>query len=432
MLEFLTPHLQPAAVSLRLQVRDFLAVELDAGHWTPQSNCWMQYDAAFSKRCGQAGFIGLTLPREYGGHGRGAPERLAVLEEMLAAGAPVGLHWIADRQSGPQIARHGSEEMRRLVLPRISAGECCIGIGMSEPDAGSDLAAVRSRGIRVDGGWRLTGSKLWTSHAHRAQYIIALVRTEAQQEQQRHAGLTQFLIDMRSAGVTTSPITDLTGQQDFNEVLLDDVFVADACLIGKPGDGWKLVNAELAFERSGPERFMSTVVLLEAAATQLGYGAGVGASTSAEAAIAIGRLVSHLVTLRYMSGAIAGLLDRGASPDMEAALVKDLGGMFEREIPEVVRQLIDIEGAASSAVRNLQDASVLSATSFTLRGGTREILRGIVAKRLRSPRTWPTVWWSILPSGCFAIMRMSRACARQRRSAKRSGRPSSTAGWPCC
>ena len=382
MLEFVTPYLPPAAVSLRQQVRDFLAAELDAGLWTPQSNCWMQYDAAFSKRCGQAGFIGLTLPSEYGGLGRSALERLAVLEEMLAAGAPVGLHWIADRQSGPQIARHGSEEMRRLVLPRISAGECCIGIGMSEPDAGSDLAAVRSRGIRVDGGWRLTGSKLWTSHAHRAQYIIALVRTEAQQDQQRHAGLTQFLIDMRSPGVTASPITDLTGQQDFNEVLLDNVFIADTCLIGKPGDGWKLVNAELAFERSGPERFLSTFVLLEAAAAQLRDGASVGASE--EAAIAIGRLLSHLVTLRHMSGAIAGLLDRGASPDMEAALVKDLGGMFEREIPEVVRRLIDMEGAACSAVRTLQDACVLSAPSFTLRGGTREILRGIVAKRLRS------------------------------------------------
>ena len=382
MLEFVTPYLPPAAVSLRQQVRDFLAAELDAGLWTPQSNCWMQYDAAFSKRCGQAGFIGLTLPSEYGGHGRSALERLAVLEEMLAAGAPVGLHWIADRQSGPQIARHGSEEMRRLVLPRISAGECCIGIGMSEPDAGSDLAAVRSRGIRVDGGWRLTGSKLWTSHAHRAQYIIALVRTEAQQDQQRHAGLTQFLIDMRSPGVTASPITDLTGQQDFNEVLLDNVFIADTCLIGKPGDGWKLVNAELAFERSGPERFLSTFVLLEAAAAQLRDGASVGARE--EAAIAIGRLLSHLVTLRYMSGAIAGMLDRGASPDMEAALVKDLGGMFEREIPEVVRRLIDMEGAACSAVRTLQDACVLSAPSFTLRGGTREILRGIVAKRLRS------------------------------------------------
>lgn len=384
MLEFVTPDLLPAAVSLRLQVRDFLAAELDAGHWTPQPNCWMQYDSAFSKRCGQAGFIGLTLPRDYGGHGRSAPERTAVLEEMLAAGAPVGLHWIADRQSGPQLARHGSEEVRRRVLPQIVAGECCIGIGMSEPDAGSDLAAVRTRGIRVDGGWRLTGSKLWTSHAHRAQYIIALARTEAQEEQQRHAGLTQFLIDMRSPGVTTSPITDLTGQRDFNEVLLDDVFVPDTCLIGKPGDGWKLVNAELAFERSGPERFMSTVVLLEAAAVQLSDRVSASTDASGEAAIAIGRLLSHMVTLRHMSGAIAGLLDRGASPDMEAALVKDLGGIFEREIPEVVRKLIDIEGTASPAVRTLQDASVLAAPSFTLRGGTREIIRGIVAKCLRS------------------------------------------------
>ena len=307
-----------------------------------------------------------------------------MLEEMLAAGAPVGLHWIADRQSGPQLARHGSEEVRRRVLPQIVAGECCIGIGMSEPDAGSDLAAVRTRGIRVDGGWRLTGTKLWTSHAHRAQYIIALARTESQDEQQRHAGLTQFLIDMRSPGVTTSPIMDLTGQRDFNEVLLDDVFVPDTCLIGKPGDGWKLVNAELAFERSGPERFMSTVVLLEAAAEQLSDRVCASADASGEAAIAIGRLLSHMVTLRHMSGAIAGLLDRGASPDMEAALVKDLGGIFEREIPEVVRKLIDIESSASHAVRTLQDASVLAAPSFTLRGGTREIVRGIVAKCLRS------------------------------------------------
>ncbi len=210
------------------------------------------------------------------------------------------------------------------------------------------------------------------------------MRTEPQQAQQRHAGLTQFLIDMNSPGVTASPITDLTGQQDFNEVMLDDVFVPDTCLIGKPGDGWKLVNAELAFERSGPERFLSTFILLEAAAAQLRDGAGAGASASEEAAIAIGRLLSHPGTLRHKSGAIAGLLDRGASPDMEAALVKDLGGLFEREIPEVVRRLIDMEGAAAPALRALQDAAVLSAPSFTLRGGTREILRGIVAKRLGS------------------------------------------------
>jgi alkylation response protein AidB-like acyl-CoA dehydrogenase len=374
---FQSPRLPAAARSLRREVRAFLDEERKAQRFQARANCWLVYGAAFSLRCAQQGFIGMTFPREYGGHGRSALERYVVCEELLAAGAPLGMHWIADRQSGPQILRHGSEAARRRIVPEIVAGRCCIGIGMSEPNAGSDLAAVRTRGVKAEGGWRIDGAKLWTSNAHRAQFIIALCRTEAAGEN-RHAGLTQFLIDMASPGVRASPITDLTGGRDFNEVALEDVFVPDDYVLGRPGEGWKLVTGELAFERSGPERILSTLPVLTELAARL------GADAPLHAKAALGRLIAHLATLRRMSIAIAGMLDRGESPQVEAALVKDLGNAFEREIPEVARLLAACAPETGSRDRfsALLGEAILAAPSFTLRGGTREILRGIVARDL--------------------------------------------------
>ncbi|MBS0320571.1 MAG: acyl-CoA dehydrogenase family protein [Proteobacteria bacterium] len=374
---FEAPAFPPAAVQLRDAVRRFLAEQQAAGAYTPHSNSWMSYDAAFTRACGLAGFIGLTLPREYGGGGRSALERYVVYEEMLAAGAPVGMHWIADRQSGPQIARNGTDVVRRAVLPRIVAGQCCIGIGMSEPDAGSDLAAVRTTGTRVEGGWRLRGTKLWTSHAHRADFLIVLART-APPQATRHDGLSQFLVHARARGVATHPIRDLTGGTDFNEVVLDDVFVHDDYLLGTAGDGWRLVTQELAFERSGPDRFLTTFPLL---AQMVGMAGPAADDTTAEA---LGELVGRMTALRHMSTAIAHALDEGASPLAEAAIVKDLGSALERAVPEVARQRLAVRpdpGAGARFPAQLADA-MLASPSFTLRGGTREILRGIVAREL--------------------------------------------------
>ena len=374
---FEAPALPPQALALRADVRAFLARQRAEGRYTPRPNCWTHYDADFTRACGEAGFIGVTFPKDYGGHGRGALERYVVCEEMLAAGAPVGMHWIADRQSGPQILRHGSEAMRRRIVPEIVAGRCCIGIGMSEPGSGSDLASVKTRGVKVDGGWRVNGAKLWTSNAHRAHWIIALVRTEAPTAE-RHAGLTQLLIDMSSKGVRANPILDLAGGRDFNEIALEDVFVPDEQVLGKPGDGWKLVTGELAYERSGPERFLSTFTLMSALIGHL------GASPEPAAKAATGRMVAHLATLRHMSIAVAGMLDDGESPAVEAAVVKDLGNTFEEELPEIARLVAACESFQGSGVgyeRMLAD-SILAAPSFTLRGGTREILRGIIARQL--------------------------------------------------
>jgi alkylation response protein AidB-like acyl-CoA dehydrogenase len=121
---------------------------------------------------------------------------------MLAAGAPVGYHWVADRQSGPNILRNGTEAQRQMVLPRIAAGECSFCIGMSEPDSGSDLAAARTRATAVQGGFLINGTKIWTSSAHNADYMILFCRTASKSEDDRHAGASQFLVDMKARSWT--------------------------------------------------------------------------------------------------------------------------------------------------------------------------------------------------------------------------------------
>ncbi|WP_240051282.1 acyl-CoA dehydrogenase family protein [Pseudonocardia sp. EV170527-09] len=371
----------PAGLAdLRAEVRSFLDEERGAGRWTPRADVWLSgWDESFSRRLGERGWLGMTIPTEYGGHGRTALERYVVTEELLAAGAPVAAHWIADRQIGPSLLRHGTEEQRRAFLPGIARGEVYFGIGMSEPDSGSDLASVRTRATRVDGGWRLSGTKVWTSGAHHAHAFFALVRTEPRDDAHRHAGLSQFLVELDSPGVEIRPIPLLTGAHHFNEVRFDDVFIPDSRVFGEIGNGWAQVTGELAFERSGPERFLSTYPLLSSLVGELTAAAG-GVDTGTRRRV--GSLVSRLWTLRAMSLAVAGALESGEAPELAAALVKDLSTRFENEIVDAARLLVDIPpdpGAESGFARLLADA-VLHAPGFTLRGGTNEVLRGIVAR----------------------------------------------------
>jgi alkylation response protein AidB-like acyl-CoA dehydrogenase len=362
---------------LRAEVRAFLTKARREGLFSPATSSWMVHDAAFSRICGERGYIGMTWPKRYGGHERTSLERYIVMEEMLAAGAPVGGHWIADRQSGPQILLHGSDALREQVLPGITRGEVFFVIGMSEPDAGSDLASIRSNGTRVDGGWRLNGRKIWTSNAHVAHYMIGLFRTEPKDESKRHAGMTQFVIDLQAPGLTCRPIENMLGRKEFNEVTLEDVFVPDTNVLGSPGEGWSLVTGELAFERSGPERFLSVFPLLAAALDRIGSEAVLWQARG------VGRLVAQTAAVREMSMSIAARLSSGESVAVEAALVKDLGNGLEQETVEALRRLAGtLPHRDSGAFDELLADAILAAPSFTLRGGTPEILRGIIAKGL--------------------------------------------------
>jgi acyl-CoA dehydrogenase len=386
--------LPAAAAELRSQVREFLAGERAAGRFVPACDAWLSgWDESFSRRLAARGWVGMTIPPEYGGHGRSPLERYVVVEELLAAGAPVAAHWVSDRQIGPNLLRYGSESLRQRYLPAIARGECYFAIGLSEPDAGSDLAAVRTAAVRADGGWIVSGVKIWTSGAHRAHALIALVRTGPPDGRQRHVGLSQLLIELGQPGVTIRPIISMTGEHHFNEVVFDGVFVPDAQVVGTIGDGWAQVTSELAYERSGPERLLSTFVLLDTLAAELasrpagpgsaGEGPGGVGAADAGAVGEVGRVVARLWACRQMSLAVAGALADGEAPEIAAALVKDVGTRLESEIIEVARMLTAAEPDPEAAgIAGLLAHAVLHAPGFTLRGGTNEILRGIVARGL--------------------------------------------------
>jgi len=372
MFQFEPVSLPPEAEALRLEVRRFIEAELPADYLR-NSDFNAGDSAELSRKLGQQGWIGMTWPKQYGGGERSFLERYVVTEELLAAGAPVGAHWIADRQSGPQFLKFGTETQRQKYLPAITRGECYFSIGMSEPDSGSDLASIRSMAKKTEGGWLLNGSKIWTSGAHMNHYMIALVRTEPASEN-RHAGMSQVIVDLADANVTITGIKNLAGDTDFNQVFFDDVFISDEHVVGQPGNGWEQVMSELGFERSGPERFLSAFrVLVE-------FVREVGPNPTDEQAALVGRLVAHLITLRRMSVSVAGMLQAGKMPNVEAALIKDLGNSYERMVPEIIRQLTP--GDVSSRFVDTLNQCILHAPSFTLRGGTREILRGMIARGL--------------------------------------------------
>jgi alkylation response protein AidB-like acyl-CoA dehydrogenase len=370
--EFLPYDLPPEARALRGEVRAFLNEALGDTSAAERARSWSGGSRAFSLRLGAHGWIGMTWPKQYGGHERSYAERYVVIEELLVSGAPVGAHWVADRQSGPLLLRFGTEEQRRTLLPAIARGELSFCIGMSEPGSGSDLASVRTRARKVDGGWKVSGQKIWTSNAQHADWMIALVRTG--DAEQRHAGLSQLLVDMKSPGLTVKPIANLTGESHFNEVFFDDVFVPGAMLIGAEGDGWRQVGAELAFERSGPERYLSSIRLF------LEFLRIVGPKPSEAERLLIGEMTARMWTLRQMSLSIAGKLAAGENPAVAAAVVKDLGTTLEQDLPRDVQALAP-EGADDAFQRTLSYL-LQTSPSFSLRGGTREILRGIIAREL--------------------------------------------------
>jgi alkylation response protein AidB-like acyl-CoA dehydrogenase len=371
LLRFSFNELAPEELALQAEVRQFLASELPRGSFEPGLGMAAARNPEFSRRLAARGWVGMALPARYGGGDRGAVERFLVVEELLRWGAPVGFHWVADRQTGPMLARFGSEELKQRFLPAICRGEASFSIGMSEPGAGSDLAAVSTRAERVDGGWSLTGTKIWTGGAHVNDWFVVLCRTS--ESERRHEGLSQLLVDLRSPGLTAEPIEYLDGQAFFCRVIMHEVFVPDELVLGEIGAGWAQVTSELAVERAGPERWLSTYLLAEEAVR--------ARLLSGEA---LGELLARWWAIRALSLSVARLIDAGRSPAAEAALVKEMGTRFEQEVLERVWALDEAEPdpASNSAIARLLARAVLGAPSFTIRGGTNEILRSVAARAL--------------------------------------------------
>ncbi len=371
---------EPELAALRGALREFLIADRAEFGWRPGVDAWLSsWDEPFSARLGDAGFLGLTIPEKYGGQGLGHLHRYVVTEELLACGAPVAAHWIADRQVGPGLLSYGTEEQRTRILPKIAAGRYFSAIGMSEPQAGSDLAAATARAIRADGGWLLSGTKVWTSGAHLCHQIVVLARTRPPDPERRHAGFSQFIVPTDAPGVGISPIVLMSGEHHFNEISFDEVFVDDANLLGTEGDGWRQVTTELSVERSGPERILTTVPLLTALIRVLAD----QDDLDDHAAAAVGGLAARVISLRQLSVSVARALAGGQSPANEAALVKDLGTRFEQESVDLAADLLSYAAADTEgreAVSVLLEVARVHAPLFTLRGGTNEVLRGMVAR----------------------------------------------------
>lgn len=362
----------PAWRELRERVRRFLDDERASGAFAPGIDGWLTgWSEEFSRSLAEQGWVGMTIPRQYGGHGRSHFERFVVTEELLVAGAPVAAHWIADRQVAPSLVNFGTEEQKKDLLPAIAAARCTFAIGMSEPDAGSDLASVRTRATASDGGWRINGTKVWTSGAHHADKVLVLVRTSGAPAD-RHQGLSQIIVDLDAPGVSVLPIESLDGAHHFNEVVFTDCEVPSTNLLGEEGRGWQQVTAELGYERSGPERFLSAALVVRLLIAHVADG-GIDADPT------IGRFLARLHGLHQMSLSVAAALDRGDKADVAAATVKMLGTTTEGDLVEVADYVI---GSLQGPLREAVAQATVQRPGFTLRGGTNEVLAGVVARGL--------------------------------------------------
>jgi acyl-CoA dehydrogenase len=356
---------------LGAEVRAYLRRRRAEGGFEPHCDAWADgWDPDFSRELAAQGWVGMTIPTEYGGRGRSHAERFVVAEEILASGAPVAAHWVTERQIAPQILKLGTEEQRMRFLPGIAGGELAFCLGMSEPGSGSDLASVRTRATRVDAGWLVNGQKIWTGNAHRADYMLILCRTS--QEEKHHAGLSQLIIDLRASGVDRRPIPAAIGDDHFAEVFFDDAFVSDDDVLGTIGQGWRQVTAELGYERGGSDRFMSNVPLLQAFVERT--------PPMPAAVTQVGELVARMVALRALAMGVMEAAEQGRDFAANAALAKDAGNVYEQETANVLRELG--VPAEDETLNSLLDHAVLFAPTISLRGGSTEVLRGITAKTL--------------------------------------------------
>ncbi|RLC69501.1 MAG: acyl-CoA dehydrogenase [Chloroflexi bacterium] len=371
----------------RKEVRDFLEGEIKQGLWEPTIDAWiMAYDPAFTKRVAARGWIGLTWPKEYGGQGRSFVDRLILTEEMLRYGAPAACHWFADRQIGGSILKYGTEEQKRELLPKIIQGEMYVGLGMSEPEAGCDLASLKTRAIKKDDHYVIDGQKTWTSGGRHMNYLYLLVRTDPNVP--KHRGISEFIIPKDLPGITTSPIVDITGNEAWNEVFFDNVRVPKECLIGQENNGWRQVMEQLAYERSGMERLMANYPVFEGIIQFVKETSRDGKPLSQDPVIRhqLAQLKIEFEVGRLFMYRVALVMDEGRSPEWEAAMSKAYATAFEQRLASIALEILGLYGHLApgskwAKLNGMAYHSYLSSKGYSLQAGSSEILKNILALR---------------------------------------------------
>lgn len=366
--------------TLRAEVREFLRQALPAERELDDS--WMVgFSREFSAALGVRGWIGYTWPKRYGGQEGSYLDRLVITEELLRAGAPVAAHWAADRQIGPALLAYGSEDQRAEFLPRIGRGELVFCLGMSEPNAGSDLAALTTHAVADGDAYVIDGHKIWTSFAHQADYCYLVARTDPQAP--KHKGISEFLVDMRTPGITVTPIVDMAGEHHFNELFFEGARIPRRCLIGQPNRGWYQIASQLDYERSGIERLLSNCLLLRDVTA---YAQAQGLTAEPIWRDRLARVHTEVEIGRWHVYRVAWRLSSGTVPNAEAALAKAYCTEVEQQIATLAGDLLGIHaqllpGSPAARLRGRVGRSLLAAPAYTIQGGTSNILRNIIALR---------------------------------------------------
>ncbi|WP_433521429.1 acyl-CoA dehydrogenase family protein [Nocardia pseudovaccinii] len=367
-----------ALADLRAEVRAFVHQAKIHGEFVAMPNSHTAVSGEMSRRLADRGWAGTAIPAEFGGRPRSVQEQWVIAEELLAGGVPLGGHWICDRQVGRNFLTFASRSLQERFLPAMARGELTFALGMSEPGSGSDLASIRTRASRAEGGWRISGQKVWTTRAHQADYSLVLCRTDPAAD--KGEALSQFVVDLGSPGVEIRRIPSSDGMDEYCEVFFDDVLVPDENLVGEAGSGWKQITAELSYERAWPDRYLSTLSVVEAFRESLVDDPDTAATG------ALGSLITRLASIRGLSWNAVELAAAGSSASSTAALAKDAGTTYEQSLLERIRGA-DHAGRRHrpGALRDTLRRGFAVSPMITVRGGTSEILRSVIGKQLRAP-----------------------------------------------
>ena len=366
----------------RLEVRDFLEEEIKNGYWEPTCDAWIQaFDPEFTKRVAQKGWIGLTWPKEYGGHERSHIDRLILTEEMLRYGAPAACHWFGDRQIGGAILSFGSEDLKKEFLPRIVKGEAYFGLGMSEPGAGSDLASLQTKAVEDGDYYVINGQKTWASCASFAQYFDVYVRTDS--EAPKHRGISEFIVDAQSPGLSRIPMTDITGTEAWNDVFFDNVRVHKRYLVGEKNRGFYQVLNQLDYERSGMERLMGNYPLFDSI---IKFAKDNKLPQQPVIRNKLAQLQIEFEVGRLLIYRVACLMEEGRVPNRESAMSKAYSTDFEKRLAGVAMEVLGPYGQLTSnsklvPLRGMASHSYLASKGYSLQAGTTEILKNVLAVR---------------------------------------------------
>jgi alkylation response protein AidB-like acyl-CoA dehydrogenase len=377
----------PEQEAFRREVRDFLEAEIAAGTFQPICDGWIQgYSPEFTRKVAAKGWIGITWPEEYGGQGRSNIDRLILTEELLRYGAPAACHWFADRQIGRSIIAYGTEEQKQEFLPQILKGEAYIGLGMSEPESGSDLASLQTKATEDGDDFVIDGQKMWTSCASYMTHVYLVARTDP--DAPKHRGISEFIIDARLPGISVTPTIDITGSEAWGEVFYDGVRIPKKYLIGEKNRGFYQILNQLDYERAGLERLMGNYPLFDAIIRFAKETKRAGRPLSEDPLIRnkLAQLEVEFEMGRLLTYRVVLVIEEGRSPNVEAAMAKTYCTTFEQRLANVATDILGAYGQLMAEsewapIFGMAPHSYLGSKGYSLQAGTTEVLRNIVASR---------------------------------------------------